>query len=144
MAHAIPPAAHAQGQDGHVERIAETAKLQEILLADTEIIPITGEMFLHHVERKCIVPRRDRRVRCEDTRGPNLIRGFLEGLSLLHEFTGTFEQHESGMAFIRMEDGRMNSQRAQYSYATHSEHDLLPDAMFLIAAIQSGSQFAVA
>src|SRR6185369_10926079 len=100
-------------------------------------------MLFHHVERKCIVPGGNRRMRCKDACGSNLFGGFLKRLSLLHQFASAFEQHESRMTLVRMKHTRLNSESTQNAYAANSENNFLADAMFLVAAVKARRQFPV-
>src|SRR5262249_44459974 len=76
MTNGISPAAHAKGENRHVEGIAETAQLHKLLFGDSKIIPKTDEMLLHHVKRECIMSCRNGSMRREETSGTNLLGGF--------------------------------------------------------------------
>src|ERR1044071_7054348 len=66
MADSITPPGHPQSENGHVEGITEPSQLHEFLLADPQIIPVTSEVFFHHMEWKCIVAGRHRGVSGEN------------------------------------------------------------------------------
>src|SRR5215467_3138308 len=144
IAHRISPSAHSQGKNRHVEGIAEFADIHELLFREPEIIPISGEVFLHHVKRKSIVAGGYRRVRRKQTCHANLLRRFFERLALLHKFTSTLEQHECRVPFICVENRRLDSESSQNTNAADSENDFLTYPMFLVTTIQPGCQFAVA
>ena len=94
MAHAVAPAGHSQCEHGHVEGIAEFAELQELLPGDTEIVPVSGEVLLHHVHRESIVSCRHGRMCCENARRTNLFGSFVERLPLLNQLARALQQHE--------------------------------------------------
>ena len=135
MAHAVAPTRHPQGKGGHIERVAEFAEIHELLFGDPKIIPIAGKMFFHHGERKRVVACRDRSVGREDRRRTDALGGFFEAYSRLHEFSCALEHHECSVAFVGVEDGGLNAQRAEHTHSADAEHDFLTDAVLLIAAV---------
>src|SRR5262249_12641093 len=109
VTHGIPPAAHSQGEDRHVEGVAETAQFHELLPGDSKIIPEAGEMLFHHVKRKCIMSRRNRCMSREETCRANLLCSFFECHPLLNEFARPLEQHECRVTFVCVEYSGLDS-----------------------------------
>src|SRR6185295_6128718 len=132
MTHGIPPSAHAQRKNGHVEGIAKAAKLHELLLADAEVVPKSGEVFLHHVERKGVMAGGNRSMGRKNACRANLFRGFCKSLALLHELARALEQHECGMPFIAVKHRGLNAKGPQDADSAHTQHDFLPNAVFFI------------
>src|SRR6188472_1274641 len=105
----VSPTGHSQRQHCHIEGIAKLTQVHELLLRQAQFVPITGEMFLHHMEWKCVVACGHGRVRSEDAARSDLFCCLFKRLAGLDEFSGSFHQHEGGVAFICMKDAGLYS-----------------------------------
>ncbi len=84
-----------------------------------------------------------RGVRGEDALLPGLgqrIREFLSGGLL---FADEFQREKRGVAFVHVEHGRLDAQRAEQADAADAEQDFLHDARRAVAAIDAEGQVAI-
>ena len=76
--------------------------------------------------------------------GANLFRCLFERLSLLNELPHTLEEHERGVAFIRVKYGGLDSKGSKDTHATDAEHNFLSNPMLLVSAIEPRRKLAIA
>ena len=83
------------------------------------------------------LPGRDGRVRREDGgRAQTLERLVLVDALVLDELAQPFELEECRMAFVEVEDGRLEPELAQHADAADAEHDLLAEPVLAVAAVE--------
>ena len=98
-----------------------------------------AEVSLHHFARESVVARWHRRVRGENVgRRHDLQRGIEVEILLRAQNAHPFQGEEGGVAFVHVENVRVNPERAERVHAADAEHHLLPDAHFEIAAVELG------
>jgi hypothetical protein len=85
----------------------------------------------------------DRGVGGEDALLAGLGGGLGEGEARRHFFADQFQGKEGGVAFVHVEDARLDAQRAQEPHPAHPQQDLLHDAHGVVAAIDPAGQVAV-
>ena len=91
-----------------------------------------GELAVEH-----LVPGRDGRVRREDRRRAQpLERLVLVDALVLDELAQPLELEEGRMAFVEVEDGRVEPELAQHADTAHAEHDLLAQPVLAVAAVE--------
>ncbi|MPM57366.1 hypothetical protein SDC9_104188 [bioreactor metagenome] len=71
------------------------------------------------------------------------ISGLVKGEAGLHQLADAFHGQEGRMALVHVPDHRVETQHTQGLNAAHAQEDLLRNAHFKIAAVQTGGQLAV-
>ncbi len=122
-------------------RLPEGKKLVE---RQPEFLREIAEITAHHFARESVVPRRHRRVRGENIgRGHDLERGVEIEILLRAQNANPLEREEGGVAFVHVEDVRVDPERAERAHAADAEDHLLADAHFQIAAVKLGRDEAI-
>ena len=141
FAHAIRVPAHPQRQDGHAEsrqriraRLAEAEKFVE---RDLQLRRKIAEIFLHHLARERVVSRGHRCVGGEDIGRRDHLECGIKIEMLLHDSQpDSFERKEGRVAFVHVEDFRLDAERAERFHAANAEHHFLAHPHFEIAAVE--------
>ncbi len=83
-----------------------------------------------------------RRVGGEDTAGSHLARGLIEWNSARRQLTDALHHHERGVTLVRVPVAGLDAQSAQEAHATDPEHDLLPQPVLGVTAIEARGELA--
>ena len=135
-------------QDRHAKRIGGVdpglAEGEKFVEGQTEFGGEAAEIFAHHFARERIVARRHRRVGGENIGGRCDLKGGVKiELLLRDEPPNPLEAEKGGVAFVHVEDVRLDPERAQGVDAADAEHDLLSHSHFEIAAVKLGGDESI-
>ena len=101
-------------------------------------------MFAHHAEIEQVESSGHGRMGGEDIIGARRMQGFFEAETLIrHQDTNALDGQKRRMPFVHVIDGRAEAQRFERAQAADAQHDLLADALAIIAAIELVGDFAV-
>src|SRR6266446_4437084 len=133
--------AQAQGQDRHAKRIGGVdpglAEGEKFVEGQTDLGGEAAEIFAHHFARERIVARRHWRVGGENVGGSCDLKGGVKTELLLRdEPPNPLEAEKGGMAFVHVENVRLDPERAQGVNAANTEHDLLSHSHFEVATVK--------
>ncbi len=97
---------------------------------------------IHQLRREAVVAGLHRRVRGENAfrLGQRLRLG--EGFAGGHFFADQFQREKRRVAFVHVERGRLDAQRAQQPHAADAQQNFLHDARGAVAAINAAGQVA--
>src|SRR5439155_11983584 len=82
----------------------------------------------HETRLEDLVSGWNRRVRREDRRGAHRFE--------VEPLAEPLEREEGGMALVHVEDGRVETERAQGTHAADAEHELLAEPVLAVAAVE--------
>ena len=110
--------AQTQGQDRHAKRIGGVdpglAEGEKFVEWQTDFGGEAAEIFAHHFARERIVARRHRRVGGENIGGRCDLKGGVKTELLLRdEPPNPLEAEKGGVAFVHVENVRLDPERAQ-------------------------------
>src|SRR5438093_5810170 len=80
----------------------------------------------------------------EKTCRANLFRCLVKGLALLNELSDALQEHERRVAFIGVKNAGLNPKSPKDAQATDTKHNLLPNSMFFVSAVEPCRQLAIA
>src|SRR5438045_4074772 len=138
----------AQGQDRHTKRIGGVdpglAEGEKFVKGQTDFGGETAEIFAHHFARERIVARRHWRVGGKNIGGRCDLKGGVKTEFLLRdEPSNALEAEKGGVAFVHVENVRLDPERAQGIDAADAEHDLLSHSHFEVAAVKLGGDKSI-
>src|SRR5438128_8149104 len=141
-------AAQAQGQDRHAKRIGGGEpgwdEREKFVEGQTDFGGEAAEIFAHHFARERIVACRHWRVGGKNIGGRcDLEGGVKTKLLPRDEPPNPLEAEKRGVAFVHVENVRLDPERAQGIDAADTEHDLLPHSHFEIAAVKLGGDESI-
>src|SRR5437660_5287122 len=140
--------AQAQGQDRHAKRIGGVdpglAEREKFVEGQTGFGGEAAEIFAHHFARERIVACRHRGVGGENIGGRCDLKGGVKTELLLRdEPPNPLEAEKGGVAFVHVENVRLDPERAQGVDAADTEHDLLSHSHFEVAAVKLGGDESI-
>src|SRR4030095_14925075 len=91
-------------------------------------------------ERKRVVSRRHRRMRREHRCLTDALQRGLKCRPFLDAIADALQDDERRMTLVQMPRRRPNAQGLERAYAANPEDDLLLDARFTIAAVETGGE----
>src|SRR5665213_560468 len=148
FADAVGGARMFQREHGHAERFLRVFRMHAAQGEDFrkfhwQLAEVTLHRVTHQVRREAVVAGLDGRVRGEET--------FLLGERLRFGecfpggdfFADQLQREKRRVAFVHVERGRLDAQRAQQPHAADAQQNLLHDARGAVAAINARRQVAV-
>jgi len=112
-------------------------RARRALEGKVELATVRAEVFLDELRREHVEARRHRRVGREHRPRPCRLERLGERQPVLaHEAADALEAEEGRVALVHVEDDGLEAERAQRAHAADAEHDLLPDAVLLVAAVE--------
>src|SRR5947199_1465680 len=138
----------AQGQDRHAKRIGGVdpglAEGEKFVKGQTNFGGEAAEIFAHHLARERIVARRHWRVGGKNIGGRCDLKGGVKTEFLLRdEPSNALEAEKGGVAFVHVENVRLDPERAQGIDAADAEHDLLSHSHFEVATVKLGGDESI-
>ena len=110
---------------------------EEIVPGETAALDEAVEVPPHEVRVEHLVPRRNRRVRGEDGRRAQALECLAGRQSLLlHELAHALELEERRVPLVQVEDRRLEAEPPQHADAADAEHELLPQPVLAVAAVE--------
>ena len=142
LGHAIRAAGQVQTHDGHVETtiagfIGPGTQFGECVEGNTARSGEGAEVLLEQRPLEPIDTCGHRCMRGEHTTGPDCLDRLGKAQPVGHQFADALEREEPGVAFIGVEHLGLQAQRAQHADAADTEHDLLTQTVFGIAAVEA-------
>src|SRR5205085_5850570 len=140
--------AQAQGQDRHAKRIGGVdpglAEREKFVKGQTDFGGEAAEIFAHHFARERIVACRHRRVSGENVGRRSDLKGGVKTEFLFRdEPPNPLEAEKGGVAFVHVENVRLDSERAQSVDAADTEHNLLSHSHFEVATVKLGGDESI-
>jgi hypothetical protein len=113
------------------------AERSELLPGEAATLDESLEIPPYELGIEHLVPGRHRRVRGEHGRGAQPLERLVRRQPLLlDELAHALELEEGGMALVHVENGRLEAEPAQNADAADSEHELLPQPVLAVAAVE--------
>ena len=109
---------------------------QELLAGQPELRPEVAEVAVDEIRREDIVTGGYRRVRGEDRRCDDPLRRLVEGQSFRDPLADALQEMEAGVTLVAMPVDRVDAHGPQSAHAADAEDLLLPQAVFLVAAVK--------
>ena len=95
------------------------------------------EMFADQADVETVEPGGHRGVGGEDVVGARGVQRFFEAQTLLrHQNANSLDGQKRRMPFVHVKDGGAEAQRLERAQAADAQHDLLLDALVIVAAVQ--------
>src|SRR5690349_20421579 len=105
-----------QGSHIKIGAAGYMTECHEFFARNIEIAIEAVKIDVHDVRAEMIVPGRNSRMRGENCIDCHTFQRAGKIESLLHQIVDAFQNHECGMAFIDMPDGRLYAERLQCAY----------------------------
>src|SRR2546428_6730793 len=138
---------YSDGQRGHVEcgtrGVRVLTQAEKRVTREAQLFPVATEVALDQRDREDVVSGGNRRMSSKDGALAHKVGCLSVGLPSLDQLSGPLQGEERGMSLVGMPDNRREPQRPAHPHATDAEQHFLAEADFLIAAVESGGEFAV-
>ena len=138
-----------QRQHGHREALVAVVQIaaaqrHQLLKIDPHFGAVIRKVMVHQARIEQVDAGRHRRVGGEDIAGAGRFQGLVERqFFLAHEQPDLFQGEEGGMALVHVEDGGLQTHGLERAHAADAQHDLLPDARIVVAAVERIGDVAV-
>ena len=137
----------ADGCDRHVETVVVERRMmpevKPVFTAQAHLLPDRARALLHLLQRERIVPGRYGRMGREDACRTHRTERVVKRCPAGHKFPHPLDQHEGGVPFVGVPDGRVVPQGAQHPHAPHPKDPFLPHPHVGPAGIQPVRQLAI-
>ena len=128
---------------GRIIRILHSQS-QQLLEWDPRLLHVFAEVIEHHTRVEQIDSGRHRGVRGEDIANPGRFERLLKGQPvILHQHPGPFNTQKGRVPFVHVVHGRLVAQFLQRPQAPNTQHDLLADALVMVAAVELVGDLAI-
>ncbi len=137
------------GRDRHVEaalvECGMSSETQKLLAADPHLLPHLGgsNALLDLLGGERVVSSRHWRMGREHAGRSHAADRFGERAAARHELSHALDQHEGGVAFVGVPDGRVEPQSAQHPHTAHTENPFLSQPQLRPAGVKPIRQAAV-
>src|SRR5579863_3626572 len=94
-------------------------------------------MFPDHAKVEYVKSGGNGGMGSEDIIGARGMLGFFEAETVIrHQHSNSLDSQECGVAFVHVIDGGTEAQRLERAQAADAQHDLLLDALVIVAAVE--------
>ena len=104
---------------------------------DAALLGERAEVPLEQIAREPVDAGGHRCVRGEHAARPHRLDRLVEGEPVADPLTDPFEPEEAGVALVGVEHLRVDVEGPQRPHAADAEHDLLPETVLFVAAVEA-------